>query len=71
MLKPPQVRIGYDYNTPDCVDYEEVIFDYKTNRYLTLSQEREIQRLNKQLQEVNVEKKKKLEHIIGYYYKRN
>lgn len=70
IIPPPQVRIGYDFDTPQVVEYDEVIFDYRTNRYLTLSQMRENEALRDELKKQQEQKKKKLEHIIGYYYKR-
>ena len=56
---------------PEQLEYDEVIYDYNSNRYLTLSQMRENEALRKQLELQKVEKRRNLENIIGYYYKRN
>lgn len=69
IIPPVKVRTGYDYDTPAVMEYDEVIFDYKTNRYLTLSQMRENEMLREELKQQKDKKKKRLEHIIGYYYK--
>ena len=52
------------------MQYDEVIFDYRTNRYLTLSQQNEIEQLRKELETKKKGERSKLESIIGYYYKR-
>lgn len=70
IIPPPRVRSGYDFDTPTRMEYDEVIYDPRTNRYLTLSQEKEIERLNKELEEKKVERRKDLENIIGYFYRK-
>lgn len=58
------------FNMPEKTKYDELVFDYKTNRYITLSQQREIDSLRHRLSEQKEQKKKELQNIIGYYYKR-
>ena len=70
IIPAPSVRSGHDFDTPTVTEYDEVIFDYRTNRYLTLSQQKEIYALQDELKKQNEEKKMKLKNIIGYYYKR-
>ena len=66
----PTVKHGYDFGEYTKLEYDEVRYDYNTNRYITLSQEQEIYRLKDQLDKQNEEKRRKLDNIIGYYYKR-
>ena len=70
IVPAPTIRRGEDYDTPQVTEYDEVIFDYRTNRYLTLSQQKEIYELKDQLAKQTEEKKQNLKSIIGYYYKR-
>ena len=65
-----KVRSVHGFEAPDMIEYDEVVFDYNTNRYLTLSQQRENDALRDEIKKQKEKKKKKLEHIIGYYYKR-
>ena len=66
----PQVRSVCDFGVPSRMEYDEVIFDPRTNRYLTLSQEREIERLKKELEEKEEIRNEGIKNIIGYFYKR-
>ena len=70
IVPTPTVRRSEDYDTPQITEYDEVIFDYHSNRYLTLSQQKEIYELKDQLAKQKEEKKQNLKNIIGYYYKR-
>lgn len=68
----PKIRKVQDIDdVPDVAQYEEVIYDYNTMTYKTMSQQREINELKKQIQNDKEEKIRKLKNIIGYYYKRN
>ena len=66
----PRVISGYDFDTPTVTEYDEVVFDYRTNRYLTLSQQKEIYALQDEIKKQKEEKKQKLKNIIGYFYKK-
>lgn len=70
IVPPPRVRSSHDFDSPTITEYDEVIFDYNTNRYLTLSQQKEIYMLQDELKKQKEDKKRKLKNIIGYYYKR-
>lgn len=65
----PTVRNGYDFDQPSVMKYDEVIFDYRTNRYLTLSQQNEIENLRKELEEKKKQRNESVKSIIGYFYK--
>lgn len=66
----PKFVKDYDFSTPTQVQYDEVVFDYNTNSYITIGQQLEIQRLKAELKVKNETKRQKLKNIIGYYYKR-
>jgi hypothetical protein len=51
------------------MEHDEVIFDYKTNRYLTMSQQKEISELKNQLEEKKKSRNESVKSIIGYFYK--
>jgi hypothetical protein len=53
------------------MEYDEVIYDPRTRRYLTLSQQNEIEELRKKLQDKEIERINKVKNIIGYFYKRS
>lgn len=61
---------GVDSFVPDETKYDELLYDYNNNRYFTRSQLEENKYLQKEIDNMKQDKKKKLEHIIGYYYKR-
>ena len=63
------VRNGYDFDTPSVMGYDEVIFDPRSNRYLTLSQQNEIETLRKELEEKKKQRNDSIKSIIGYFYK--
>lgn len=52
------------------VEYDEVIYDYQSDRYLTRHQQEEIKKLKMELEQKKIDKRNKLKNIIGYYYKR-
>jgi len=64
----PRIISSYNFDIPTVMEYDEVIFDYRTNRYLTLSQEKEIYRLTDELKKQKELKRQNLRNIIGYYY---
>jgi dsDNA-specific endonuclease/ATPase MutS2 len=70
IIPEPRVVSGRDFDQPTVVEYDEVIYDYNTRRYITLSQQQEIYKLKDELKKQSEEKKRKLKNIIGYYYKR-
>jgi len=69
IIPESKVRSGYDFYQPSEMEYDEVIFDPRTNRYLTLSQQNEIEKLKKELEEKQKDRNEKLKSIIGYFYK--
>lgn len=52
------------------IEYEDVIYCPETMSYKTATQERQIQALQKELELQKVKKKKSLDDIISYFYKR-
>lgn len=69
-VPPPTVRNGYDFDSPSVMEYDEVIYDPRTNRYMTLSQQNEIYQLQQQLAEKKKDERSKLDSIIAYFYNR-
>lgn len=53
------------------MEYEDVVYCPDTMTYKTASQEKEIRRLKEELENKKMERKKSLESIISYFYKRN
>ena len=51
-------------------EHEEVYYSYDTMSYRTISQQLEINRLQKELQDKENKRKTDLKSIISYYYKR-
>lgn len=68
LANEPTIQTG-EFDVPTVVKYDEIIYDYRTRRYLTVSQEQEIYKLKDQLNKQQEEKRQKLKHLIGYYYK--
>lgn len=52
------------------MQYEEVYQDHNTMTIRTRGQDEQIKRLEAELQEKKKDKRKKLESIIGYFYKK-
>ena len=70
IIPEPSFRKSNEFDLPTMASYDEVIFDYRTNRYITLSQEREIYRLNDELKKQKEKAQSKLQNIVAYFYKR-
>jgi len=69
-IPPPRVhRIG-DGEITSQVEYDEVIYNYNTMTYETLSQRNQIIQLQNELAEKKKDTRDKLKSIIGYFYKR-
>jgi hypothetical protein len=68
IIPEPRVVRG-DFDQPTPIEYDEVIYDYRTNRYLTLSQQNEIDRLQKELEIKEKKRNDSVKSIIGYFYK--
>lgn len=49
---------------------DELYYDYASSSYRTKSAEAQIRLLQEQLKNKEVKRKKDLQHIISYYYKR-
>lgn len=67
---PSVVKMDSMSSQPTKVEYDEVIYDYNSRRYLTLSQQQEIQELQAELVKQKEQKKRELKSIIGYFYKK-
>lgn len=65
----PTVQNSRNFDQISEIKYDEVIFDHRTNRYLTLSQQQEIDRLKKELEEKKKLRNDSVKSIIGYFYK--
>lgn len=63
------IRNGNDFDQPTNMGYDEVIYDHNTRRYLTLSQQTEIEKLKKQLEEKIKNRNDSVQSIIGHFYK--
>lgn len=66
-------RVGYTFEYGDGtsqMEYEEVYRDVNSMSVRTRHQDKEINRLKDELKEKKIERTKKLENLIAYYYKR-
>lgn len=64
-----RASFGAEISTAD-MGYEEVIYCPETIGYKTVTQEREIIKLRKELEEKKVDRRKSLDNIISYFYKK-
>lgn len=64
-----RASFGAEISTAD-MGYEEVMYCPETMEYKTVTQEREIIKLRKELEEKKVDRRKSLDNIISYFYKK-
>ncbi len=67
---PKVHRVGDDRDIPTQVEYDEVIYNYNTMTYETLSQRNQIQQLRQELEEKEKQRVKNIKSIVGYFYKK-
>jgi len=69
IIPEPKIMKGDEFDKTSVMEYDEIMFDPRTNRYLTLFQQKEINNLKKELEEKKKACDKSIKSIIGYFYK--
>ena len=71
IAKQQEMTIASSIDMPTAqIEYEEYYYNPNSMSYTKIENPHEIERLKKELVQQKEEKKRKLQNIIGYYYKR-